>query len=187
MNVFGDDDGDDERKKRRSPFDLFDSDEEFKRMFQEMERMMQRAFQNFPFDNMQPGKSFVHGFNIHIGPNGKPRIREFGNRSLKSSDGKREISEQREPLTDIIEGKDDVAVTIEIPGVEKQDINLTTNEDTLEVEVDSFERKYHRVIDLPCDVQPPTTKATYKNGVLDVVIKRKKKKSSDDGFHVTIE
>ena len=37
--------------------------------------------------------------------------------------------------------------------------------------------KYHELLNLPCDVKPKTMKATYKNGVLDVVVKRKKKKT----------
>ena len=97
------------------------------------------------------------------------------------------ISEEREPLTDIIEGDDDVAVTVEIPGVEKNNIELNVTNDILEIKVDTPNRKYHKRLDLPCDVLPKTTKATYKNGVLDVVIKRKEKKRPGDGYKVNIE
>jgi HSP20 family protein len=90
-------------------------------------------------------------------------------------------------LTDVIEGDEEVSVTIEIPGVEKEDIDLKATENTLEVKVNAPQRKYHRVIDLPCDVQPKTTKATYKNGVLDVIIKRREKRSEREGFRVDIE
>ena len=59
--------------------------------------------------------------------------------------------------------------------------------DILEIKVDTPKRKYHKRLDLPCDVQPKTTKATYKNGILDVVIKRKEKKKPGDGYKVNID
>ena len=114
-------------------------------------------------------------------------MEEFGNRQLKDSEGEPLISDEREPLTDIIEGNEEVSVTVEIPGVDKEDINLNVEESTLEITVDSPYRKYHKIVDLPCDVQPKTTKATYKNGVLDVVIRRKDKKKKGEGYKVNID
>ena len=40
---------------------------------------------------------------------------------------------------------------------------------------------------MPCNVKPKTTKATYKNGVLDVVIARKEKMKPGKGFKVNID
>jgi len=180
------------RKKRRNPFDMFGFDEDFirdlfddERIMEDIRRMTEEMMRMF--SNAQPGKPVVHGFKIHIGPDGKPRIEDFGNRQTKSPDGEPLISEEREPLTDIIEGDKDVAVTVEIPGVEKNDIDLNVKNDTLEIKVDNPKRKYHKLLDLPCDVLPNTTKATYKNGVLDVVIKRKEKKKPGSGYKVNVE
>lgn len=178
-------DKDDDRRRRRDPFDIFGMDE-FERMFREMERMMEEAFKGSRFRNIKPGRSFVHGFNIHIGPDGKPHVSEFGNRSLKDSEGKKSFTDEREPLTDVIESDKEVAVTVEIPGVEKNDIDLKATTDDLEIHVDTAQRKYHKTVELPCSVKPKTTKATYKNGVLDVSIK-KKKQDSDDGYKVNIK
>jgi len=139
------------------------------------------------FSSAQPGKPVVHGYKIRIGPDGKPKIEDFGNKSTKSPDGEQLISEEREPLTDIIEGDDDVAVTVEIPGVEKEDIDLNVKDATIDIKVNNPQRKYHKTLELPCDVVPKTTKATYKNGVLDVVIKRREKKKPGSGYKVNIE
>lgn len=183
---------DNERNRRkRNPFDDFFSnlgDEDFERIFEEARRVMEDMLRDGNlFKNFEPGKTFVHGFNITRGPDGKPRVQEFGNRSIKSEDGVSKISEEREPLTDIIEGDEDVAVTVELPGVEKEDIDLNVNHDSLEITVDAPQRKYHKIIDLPCDVKPKTTKATYKNGILDVAIQRKEKKNDGEGYRVNIE
>jgi len=187
-----DDEYRDRRRRRRNPFDIFGFDEDFIRDIFEDERIMddiRRMTEELMrmFTNAQPGKPIVHGFKIHIGPDGKPRIEDFGNRPIRTPDGEPQISEEREPLTDIIEGDDDVAVTVELPGVEKEDIDLNVTKDTLEIKVDTPRRKYHKIVDLPCDVVPKTTKATYKNGVLDIVIKRKEKKKPGEGYRVNIE
>ena len=161
--------------------DIFNDDkimDDVKKMAEEMMKM---------FTNAQPGKPVVHGYKIEFGPDGKPQIEDFGNRSIRSPEGVPSISEEIEPLTDIIEGENDVAITVEIPGVEKEDINLVATEDTLEIKVDSPKRKYHKRVDLPCNVKTKSTKATYKNGILDIVLDKKEKKKDHDGFRVSIE
>lgn len=188
MDPFG---KDKDKKKRRNPFDFMDEDE-FERIFDEMQKMFESGSFKEMIEDMLRGapaanKRFVHGFSINVGPDGKPKLQEFGNKPLKTSGGEPTISDEREPLTDIMEGDEDVSVTVEIPGVEKDDIDLNVTGDALEITVDNPERKYHKRLDLPCDVVPKTTKATYKNGILDVVIKRKEKKKPGEGYKVNIE
>jgi HSP20 family protein len=161
--------------------DIFNDDkvmDDIKKMAEEMMKM---------FTNAQPGKPIVHGYKIEFGPDGKPQIEDFGNRSIRSPEGVPSISEELEPLTDVIEGENEVAITVEIPGVEKEDINLVATENTLEIKVDSPKRKYHKRIDLPCNVKTKSTKATYKNGILDIVLDKKEKKKDHGGFRVSIE
>jgi len=191
MDPFDDEDKN-KRRRRRNPFDMFGFDEDFikdifndERVMDDIKRMTEEMMKMF--SNAQPGKPVVHGFKIHVGPDGKPHIEDFGNKQIKSAEGEPSISEEREPLTDIIEGDNDVAVTVEIPGVEKNDIDLSVEKETLEIKVDTSDRKYHKTLELPCDVIPKTTKATYKNGILDVVIKRKEKKKPGSGYKVNIE
>ena len=181
----------DRNRRRKNPFD-FIGDNEFEKIFDEMQRMFESTDFKDLMENMfrsgfDPNKRFIHGFSVNIGPDGKPKIQEFGNRPRKTSTGKSMISEEREPLTDIIEGKSDVAITVEIPGVEKGDVDLKVTENTLEITVDAPQRKYHKTVNLPCEVKPKTTKATYKNGILDVVILRKDKKKDEGSFKVNIE
>ena len=182
---------DDDERRRRNPFD-FISDEEFERIFDEMQKMFdsmnfREMIEDLLKGSFGPNKKFIHGFSINIGPDGRPKIQEFGNRTLKKPNGGPAISEEREPLTDIIEGDDEVAVTVELPGVEKEDIDLNVKKNSLEITVDTANRKYHKLLELPCEVKPKTTKATYKNGVLDVVIKRKENKKPGDSYKVNIE
>jgi HSP20 family protein len=192
MDPFDDEEDKDRRRRRRNPFDMFGFDDEFikdlfndDRVMDDIKRMTEEMMKMF--SNAQPGKPVVHGFRINIGPDGKPHIEDFGNKSIRSPKGEPLISDEREPLTDIIEGDEDVAITVELPGVERKDIDLNVTRDNFEIKVDKDDRKYHKKLELPCGVIPKTTKATYKNGILDIVIKRKNKKKPGEGYHVNIE
>ncbi len=181
----------DKNRRRKNPFD-FIGDDEFERIFDEMQKMFENVnFKDLMEDmlrnGIEPNKRFIRGFSVNIGPDGKPKIQEFGNRPIRSPKGTSTISDEREPLTDIIEGDSDIAITIEIPGVEKDNINLNVTEETLEIKVDAPERKYHKVVNLPNKVKTKSTKATYKNGILDIVLDKKDKKKSGSGYKVSIK
>lgn len=157
---------------------------DFQRLFDELQRNLQDAFRNVGQD---PSKGFVSGFSVRMGPDGKPNFSTFGN---KPSVGRgppgtpRIASDEREPLTDVIEDEKQVAITMEMPGVQKEDINLNMTEDALEISVDNERRKYHKRVRLPVKVDPDTTKATYKNGILDVTVQRVEKGPAGVRIHV---
>lgn len=181
----------DRNRRRKNPFD-FIGDDEFEKIFDEMQKWFESSnfkelFEDMIKNGIEPNKGFIRGLSFKMGPDGKPRIQEFGNRPTRTPKGNSIISEEREPLTDIIEGKEDIAITIEIPGVEKDDIDLIVKDDTLEIKVDAPQRKYHKVINLPCEAKTESTKATYKNGILDIVLEKKNKKNDNEGFKVSIK
>ena len=88
------------------------------------------------------------------------------------------------PSVDLYEEKDDIVVKVELPGMEKDNIevNLTDNRLTIkgekkkeeEVKKENYyrsERSYGsfiRAVELPRDVQADKIKAVFKNGVLEV-------------------
>lgn len=157
---------------------------EFRKMAEEMSRSMQDALRGLG-DPSQGPKSFVSGFSVKVGPDGKPTFNTFGNKptvapsgaAAKGGPGKgalpKVIVDEREPLTDVIEGAKEIAITMELPGVEKKDINVHMTDDDLEISVDNERRKYHKRVRLPTKVDPKTTKATYTNGILDVTVQKR--------------
>ena len=124
---------------------------------------------------------FVYGYNMSMGPEGKPQIREFGNiRPRRRIDKPRlEIKEKREPLADVITLSNKVQIAIELPGVEKKDIKLKGTDDSLVVSVETPQRKYFKKILIPTKVDLKTAKSSYKNGVLAVTIQRIKEEKSE--------
>jgi HSP20 family protein len=119
---------------------------------------------------------FVYGYSVTIGPDGKPHVREFGNVSPKSMLGKPKIGvkEKREPLVDVLESEDDIKVIAELPGIAKENIDLSGTEAGLTISVDTPSRKYYKELELPCEVDLENAKSTFKNGVLEVTLRKKK-------------
>lgn len=176
-------------RRRRNPFDDifgfdFDIGEDVNRIQEEMERMMEEARKTAK----QPSEAgpFVYGWSMRVGPDGKPHVEKFGNMPGKVQ-ATGEAADEREPLTDLIEGKEDVKIIVELPGVEKKDIQLEAGEESLSINVDTEKRKYSKDVKLPCKVRPETTKANYNNGVLEVTIQRADAKREKKTKKVKIE
>jgi HSP20 family protein len=121
---------------------------------------------------------FVYGYSMTVGPDGKPRVREFGNvksplrgRGLSRTP---EISSEREPLADVTITDKEVKVVVEMPGVTKSNIKISAYNNSVEVQTtDGAERKYHEVIDLPEEADIETARSTYNNGILEIIFKKK--------------
>jgi len=156
--------------------------------FREMEEMMEREFsERVPKDSIRERTlpdgtkvrewgPFVYGYSMKIGSDGKPQIREFGNVKPSARFGRPhiDIKEKREPLVDVITTNGEVKVVAELPGVEKKGIKLDGTESSLTISVDTPERKYYKKVELPAKVDIKKTKASYKNGVLEVTLQKKK-------------
>jgi HSP20 family protein len=124
---------------------------------------------------------------------------EFPKRLPSPSKG---LSLLREPLADLKETDKELIASIEIPGVDKKDIQLTLTENNLEVKVEKkteakiekkgyirAERSYrgfYKSIALPVKVIPEKSKATYKNGILEVVMPKAEKKKQKKAKKIEI-
>lgn len=149
-----------------------------------MKDMMSRSFsEQEPFAKRMVNKPMVYGFSMKIGPEGRPQIQEFGN----IAPSKKEVTEEREPLVDIINKEKEIDVLAELPGVEKQDIKLNATETSLSISVDTSDRKYRKQLRLPAEVDPKSAKASYKNGVLEVVLTKLKPSKEEKKGEIKVE
>jgi HSP20 family protein len=123
---------------------------------------------------------FVYGYSVTVGPDGKPQVREFGNFKAETRLGKphMDVKEKREPLADVIDADETVRVIVELPGVEKKEIKLSGTDDKLTISVETPERKYFKEVELPAKVDVKKATSTYKNGVLDVTVPKKKQEET---------
>jgi HSP20 family protein len=81
---------------------------------------------------------------------------------------------------DIHESDDEVRVVADIPGVDKDDINLQCDGKTLHLDAASDTREYREQVTLPAPVDEQSAQATYNNGVLEVVFDRDSESTSID-------
>jgi HSP20 family protein len=185
------------RRRRKFSRDPFFGD--IDRMFQEMEKMMEEQFKSFtkkiPKDyakerRLPDGSTvkewgpFVYGYSMKIGPDGKPEVRQFGN--IKKSLEGPQIKKEREPLVDVVETDGEVRVVVELPGVEKSDIKLYGNEDSITISVNTPQSKYYKEVQLQSKVKVKNSKSTYKNGVLEVVLPKAESKKTPEGEPIDI-
>ena len=156
--------------------DIFNNlDGEFQKMRKQMDSLMRDALEGNNSEN-DTNNPFVFGFSVKTGPDGFPVFEDFGNTRMKPFGKKGEkptVDTRREPLTDINETDNQIAITVELPGVNKEDIDINVMEDKVEVNVKTESRKYFKSIDLTSLVDTESSKATYKNGILDLVLSKK--------------
>jgi HSP20 family protein len=156
--------------------DIFNNlDGEFQKMRKQMDSLMRDALEGNMADNAD-NNPFVFGFSVKTGPDGFPVFEDFGNTRMRPFGKKGEkptVDTRREPLTDINETEDQIAITVELPGVNKEDIDINVMEEKVEVNVKTESRKYFKSIDLKAPVETKSSKATYTNGILDLVLTKK--------------
>ena len=121
-----------------------DRDDPFDEFFEEIERMM----------------------NEMMGPNANFHFEHNSGRRRSHEDSGHDVH------IDVHEHDDEIRVVADIPGVEKEAIDLQCDGDTLQLEAGNGERRYSERVSLPGRVDEHSASATYNNGVLEVVFER---------------
>ncbi len=120
--------------------------------------------------HLKKGMKGVFGFSVKNMAGGKPVVEPFGN-IKKTPQGPR-VEEEREPITDVFDEKEEIRVYAEMPGVNEADIKLDLKGDILDIRAVTGDRKYHKEILLPSKVTADAPVPSYKNGVLEVKLKK---------------
>lgn len=128
--------------------------------FDSFGKRMDRIFSEM--EKMGGSNVKTYGYTMCQGPDGVPYFREFGNTVAPA------IAGADEPFSDVSAEDDTVRVTVELPGVSKEEIVLETTVNSVTVSADTPRKKYFKTLALPCDVDTDSAKATYNNGMLEV-------------------
>src|SRR5919108_1370057 len=185
---------------------------QFEQMRQEMERMFQEPFTDIdetkiPKDLVKEYQTpegakvrevgpLVYGYSMTVGPDGRPKVREFGNAkplfgsrriSSAATRGKPLTAGEIEPLSDITTTDKEVKVVVEMPGIDKKDIKISAYDSSVEISTaNTAQRKYKSTIELPPEVDTETVKSTYNNGILEITFK-KKEQTKSKGKEIKVE
>jgi len=116
----------------------------------------------------------IYGFSIRTGIGEKPRIQTFGNIKTVKEKEKPEfkITETREPIVDVFDEKNYILVVAELPGVLEESIKLDLKGDILILEAGDEKRKYAKEILLPAKVEFGDKEVSFKNGILEIKLKK---------------
>lgn len=191
---------------------MFDDDmffNQIRKMFRNMpfeDDDIEALYENGDIKNGQP---VVWGYQYMIGPDGIPRysvysnndkiknqlINRFGalkgheisSNELPSPKIDADTEGYRSPNTDVVEDGDTLRVIVELPGVDKKEIETTAKENFLTIITNSAPYKYKAEIPLKVTTIPKKIKASFKNGILELKLPIVKKENQDTGDKVSIE
>ena len=146
-------------------------DSEFDRIF----KKMSNSFFNIDdiFEESQGNGSvsgpYYYSYTMTVGPDGKPVVKEYGN--IKPN--QLSISDTREPMVDTIVNEKEKVVKLiaEMPGVEKTDVKIVVENKTVDLFAEHDKKKYHVKVPLQHQVDENSAKASYKNGILELIFK----------------
>jgi HSP20 family protein len=152
--------------------EYYEDDEIFRDVNSFYRRLMERMFKEMEDYDKAIRSGELKGA-WEIKPIDKSGVKGYVARGHFHTDGKpmsipsHAMEEQREPLVDVFEENEKVKVYVELPGVEKEDIQLNVTERTVEIRAKHFFKR----VELPTkNVDFEKAGACYKNGVLVVTI-----------------
>ncbi|HYB68444.1 MAG TPA: Hsp20/alpha crystallin family protein [Candidatus Acidoferrales bacterium] len=76
------------------------------------------------------------------------------------------------PLIDVVEENDEIAVFAEFAGFNRENLRINVKNQKLTLSARTSDRKYYKSLNLPKRVIPDTICTTYKNGVLEIRLKK---------------
>jgi len=90
------------------------------------------------------------------------------------------------PQVDIVDNEKEVKISVELPGLDEKDIEVSLSRDTLTISGEKRQEKedkgknyyrmersygsFRRTVALPCEVNAEQVEATFKNGVLTIIL-----------------
>lgn len=85
-----------------------------------------------------------------------------------------------EPLIDILEKNNEIIVVSEFAGFNRKNLKIHVKNQRLTLSAEGLKRKYNKSLNLPSGVIPNSIRTTYKNGVLEIRLKKIIKEKAAD-------
>ncbi|MCS7115433.1 MAG: Hsp20/alpha crystallin family protein [Nitrososphaerota archaeon] len=101
-------------------------------------------------------------------PVSKPRRSRYGSLKILKKPRWKEPS----PLIDVFQEKDSILVVAELKGFNRENIKTHVEGQRLVLSARAQGRRYYKSLNLPVAVIPETMRITYKNGVLEIRLRK---------------
>ncbi len=148
--------------------------DEFDRFFKSMFRSvnLDELFENVKSTGCTG--PLCYGYTMTVGPDGIPVVKQYGNAKPELSP----TSDTREPLVDtLVDDKEKVVKLVaEMPGVEKKDVKIVVDGKIVNIDAENGAKKYHVKVPILHTVDENSVKASYKNGILEIIFKQVEEK-----------
>jgi len=105
-------------------------------------------------------------------PNLKVKRQIFSHKYRDAINYKGKGWKEPEPLTDVFEDKNEIVVVADFAGFQKENIRVHVKNQRLTLSAEALDRKYYKSLNLPKRVIPNNLHTTYKNGVLEIRLKK---------------
>lgn len=157
----------------------------FEELYEDMRRQIEdlmRRSGNLPITS-QP---FEYTYTKVIGADGIPHITERIGDVNAEDDALLLNDEGLEPLVDIWENETTVTILVELPGINKDDVQMEVIGRDLRLSLDTENKIFSKEIELPCKVRPSSIKTSYRGSVLEIILQkpapRKKKERAPSSY-----
>ena len=111
----------------------------------------------------------VYGVSVRVGLGGEPQVERFGN--IRSTTEGAEVVDVREPLIDVFDEGSEIVIAAELPGAKEDAIDVDVQGDVLAIST-SGERRYAKEVLLPSPVDAASMRRSFKNGLLELRLKK---------------
>jgi HSP20 family protein len=118
----------------------------------------------------------IYGVTVKVGlGDDRPTVEPFGNIRQDRESGHTVVQEVREPVVDVFDEEDHVLVVAEMPGVSKEDVHITVEDDLLTFTAERGDKKYRKEVLLPASCAKAKIEVACNNGVVEIKCKKCKK------------
>jgi HSP20 family protein len=159
------------------------NNKKYEDFFEELEEMIDKALEDVEKsmrmllrseDVKELDKPRFYGFSIQMNDNGMPKLTKFGDSLMQSKDVRTPFYDQY-----IDKERKELVVIFELPGIEKEELQLKSSTNKLMLDAKNENRSYNAEVILDSEVEPSSALSAFKNGILTVKFKLKDFK---DGF-----
>jgi len=111
----------------------------------------------------------VYGLRVKLGLGGDAvDIEPFGNLKFDKRSRHPVVQEVREPLVDVLEEPNRILVISEMPGVTKDDVSVSIDDDVMSIKAERKEKKYRKEVLLPKPVSREPISISCNNGIVQI-------------------
>ncbi len=124
----------------------------------------------FNIDGLGDKGKAVYGFSVRTGLSGTPKVESFGN--IRPTKEGPVVDDVREPMVDTFDEAAEIVVVAELPGVSEAEITVDVQDDIVSVQT-TGKYKFAKEVLLSSPVDPASMNRSYKNGILELRLKKK--------------